>query len=322
MQPTHTSTVSRSDLRIRAASEADRAQLEAIAAQTWDGDDYLPRVIDDWLKDPHDGFYVATLRDRVVGVIKLTRFAPGEWWMEGLRVDPAYQGHGFARILHHFVINQVRQRGEGTVRFATAAHNEAVRQLARETGFERVACYLPYGADILDEPVQGWQQLTAADLGRVRAWLDQSAHYARAQQSMEWDWTYYRITDARLRERLDAGLVYGWPGSANGNMTPGGVLIVNPTGNDRWPGDPTLKVAYFDVPDADLAPAAHDMRRLAATCNRSRVRIKLYNAPERITALEAAGFEHEWDGEVWLYSRDVHLTQHADVRVEDPSALN
>lgn len=309
----------RTDLIIRPAQEDDRAALEAIAAQIWEGDDYLPRVIDDWYSDPHGGFYVATLHDAVVGVIKLTRYAEGEWWMEGLRVDPAYQGHGFGRILHHFVINRVRQHGTGEVRFSTASKNEAVQQLAKETGFTRQAIYLPYGADPLDEPVQGLQPLAVEDLPRVRAYLDASAHYERAQRSLEWDWSYYRITDDRLRERLESGLVYGWHSTGD---TLGGVVIINPVTKDRWPGQPTLKIAYCDVPDAEMAGAARDIRRLAAALGRVRVRIKAYSAPDRIAGLEAGGFEREWDGEVWLYARDVVLTRHANVRVEDPSSLN
>lgn len=319
MQPTQSPAVSRSDLFIRPAQASDRAALESIAAQIWDGDDYLPHVMDDWFNDPHGGFYVATLHENVVGVVKLTQFAPGEWWMEGLRVDPAYQGHGFGRILHHFVINQVRQRGHGEVRFSTGSMNEAVRQLARETGFERNAIFLPYGADVLREPVQALAPLAGDDLPRVRAFLDKSAYYTRAQQSLEWDWSYYRLTDDRLRERLQNALVYGWSRESG---TLNGLLIANPTEKDRWPGDPTLKIAYLDAPDADLPDMARDVRRLAAQLDRVRVRIKAFAAPEHIAALEAGGFVREWDGEVWLYARDVVLTEHAEVRVEDPSALN
>ncbi len=306
--------LTRSELNIRHAEPGDRPALEAIAAQTWDGDDYLPRVLDVWFADPHDGFYVATFRDQVVGVTKLTRFAEGEWWLEGLRVDPAFQGRGISRILHHFVINEARQHREGVIRFSTASLNEAVHKLAAQTGFEFKAAYLGYSADPLAEPVATLRQLAADDGPRVRAWLAASAHFARAQRSIEYDWSFYFLTDARLAERLQAGLVYGWPGEGD---QLGGVLIVNPLDNDRWPGGERLKLAYCDVPASDLAACYRAARRLAAALGRGGVRIKAYKDPVRIQALEQAGYEREWEGETWLYARDLNLTQHADVRIEN-----
>jgi RimJ/RimL family protein N-acetyltransferase len=307
-------TFTRAELSIRPAQPADRAALEAIAGQTWDGNDYLPRVLDDWFSDPHDGFYVAVLRRQVIGVAKVTRFAEGEWWLEGLRIDPAFQGHGIARVLHHFMMNQVRKMGSGVVRFSTASMNEAVKQLAKETGFELMATYLPYGADALDEPVQSVWQLGPDDTPRVWAWLDESEHFVRARRSVEWDWSYYLLTETRLAEQVAAGLVYGWPSAGRRDQL-GGVIAVTPVEKARWLGDPTLKIAYLDA--GDLAAAARDMRRLAAALGRARVRIKVLNRPERVTALEAAGYTREWDGEAWLYARDVSLTAHADVRTEN-----
>lgn len=318
MLPTSSPTFTRSDLLIREAQPADRAALEAIAAQTWEGNDYLPRVIDEWLADPYGGFYVAVLptaagAETVIGAIKVTRFAPGEWWMEGLRIDPAYRGYGFGRILHHYAVRVLRQNGEGEVRFATGSMNLAVQQLAQETGFERTAVFLPYAAEALAEPVQGWVRLGADDLPRAMAWLDRSAYTAQSQRSLEWDWSYYRITAERLSERLGAGLVWGWPGQATDLC---GVLIANPTDKDRWPGAPVLKVAHFDADPALLVEAARDIRRVAVALERGQALYKVLNAPERVAALEEAGFAREWEGEVWLYARAVVLTQHAEVRVE------
>ena len=310
MEATSPPISTRSDLQIRPAQPGDRAALEAIAAQIWDGDDYLPRVLDDWFNDPHDGFYVATLGERLVGVTKLTRLAPREWWMEGLRVDPAFQGRGVSRILHHFTINQARQH-DGIVRFSTASLNEAVHWLASETGFERVASYLPYAADPLDEPPALLQPLGPADALRVRARLDASPTFARAQRSLEWDWTFYLLDDTRLHARLRDGLVYGW--SPDDHLA--GVVILNPA-QDRWPGEPTLKIAALDAPADTLSAVAQDVRRLATALDRVHVRFKALDHPDVIAPLERAGFVREWEGDIWLYAREINLTEHADVRFD------
>ncbi len=313
METSPEQTFTRADLSIRPAQPADRPALEAIARQTWDGEDYLPHVLEDWFRDPHGGFYVAVLRDQVIGAAKVTRFAEGEWWLEGLRIDPAYQGHGFARILHHFLMNQVRQMGSGIVRFSTASVNDPVHQLAQETGFTRVAVYLPYGADPLAEPVRSLWALGPDDAPRVQMWLDQSAHFSEVQRSFEWDWVYHLLTPGRLAEQLAAGLVYGWPHEGDHGVL-GGVVLVNPADKERWPGEPTLKIAYLDADD--LSAVARDLRRLAAALGRVRVRIKALDRPDRVAALERAGYVREWDGEAWLYARDIRLTEHAVVLTE------
>ena len=304
--PPHAARSVRTDLVIRPARADDRAVLEAIAAQIWDGEDYLPRVFDDWLADPHGGFFVAERHGQVIGAAKLSRLSEGEWWMQGLRVDPAFQGQGIGRILHHFLANYVRQHDTGEVRFSTASRTHAVHRLASETGFRReLACVLLH-APALDEPPQHWHALHVDDLPRVWQWLAHSAHFEQACRSLEWNWTFYRITQPLLRERLSAGLVYGWLPQADATLE--GVLVGNPLRPSNSP--PALKIGYLDVAGAALSEAARDARRLAAALGQSRVRIKPPKA--QLAAFEQAGYTREWDAEVWLYARDVTLTRHAD----------
>lgn len=294
-------------LEIRPARAEDRAALEALAAQIWEGDDYLPRVIDEWLGDPHGGFFVATRGAELVGVAKITRLGADEWWLEGLRVAPAQQGRGLARILHHFAVNQVHQRGSGMVRFATSSLNEAVCQLAGETGFERVARYLEYYADPLDEPLAALIPLGPQDAARVGVWLAGSAHFERAQRSLEADWVFTLLNEERLAERLAAGLVFGWP-EPGGDLV--GLAVLNPTGRERWPGDPTLSIAYLDAAPDELPRLALDLRRLAAAQGRAQVLVKALDSG---APLEEAGYRREWEGELWLFARPVHLAAQAPV---------
>ncbi len=300
--------LARTHLVIRPVRESDRAALEAIAAQIWDGEDYLPRVFDEWLSDPQGGFFVAELRGQVLGVAKMTRLAEGEWWMQGLRVDPAVQGQGLGRILHHFLTNQVRQYGVGEVRFSTASSSHAIHHLAQETGFRREMVYPVLHAPALDEPPQGWRALHEDDLLQAWQWLQHSAHFEQACRSLEWNWTFYRITEALLRDRLHAGLVYGW--ATDANATPDRILIVNPA---RASDDPpsALKVGYLDAPEATLTEAVRDARRLAAALGRARVRVK--PPKPQLDTFKRAGFQREWEGEVGLYARNVVLTQQVDV---------
>jgi len=298
---------------IRPAQPGDRAALEAIAAQTWDGDDYLPRVLDEWLSDPNDGFFVADFRGRAVGVSKITRQGKGEWWLEGLRVDPAYRRAGVGRILHHFMLNQLRQTGRGMVRYSTASDNQASLRLGYETGFQCVGIFRLYEAEPLHEPETRLAALGPGDLGRVRAWLDQSEVFARSQHGIEHEWVWLRLTDERLAERLAAGLVYGWPGPQDDLA---GVLIANGTEqHERYPEN-ALKLAYLDAAPDALEALGTAARRLAAAQGREWAGLKFPDWPERAEILERAGWERAWDENVLLLQRDLNLTEQADVRVE------
>jgi RimJ/RimL family protein N-acetyltransferase len=300
-QPT---TFSPADLVIRPAGPADRAALEAIAAQTWNGHDYLPLVLDDWFADPVGEMVVAAVGERVVGVTQLTRFAPDEWWMEGLRVDPAYHRHGIARRLNQHMNDAVDRCGQGVVRFATASINKAVRRLAEHSGFERTAVLAPYGAEALHEPVRALWPLEPDDAPRVRAWLAVSDYFERAQRSLESDWSFYFLTDARLAERLAAGLVYGWPLDGDPARL-GGVLVINAREADRWPEDEALKIAYMDADTPQLSALAEDARRLAAAQGRAHAHIKIVSDRKLYAALRKAGYRRTWKGLVWLFQRDI-----------------
>ncbi len=297
----------RTELAIRAARPDDRVALAAIAAQIWDGEDYLPQVFDQWLADPYGGFFVAELHGRVVGAAKISRLSEGEWWLQGLRVDPAFQGQGIGRIMHHFLTHRVRQYGIGEVRFSTASTTQAVHRLAKETGFQRELVCMVLHAPALDEPPRGWRLMETDALPQVWAWLQRSPHFEKARRSLEWNWTFYRITQQLLQKRLVDRLVYGWKETPNAALA--GVLLLNPS--DPADRAAALKIGYLDTEDATLSEAAHDTRRLAAALGQERVRVK--PPKSRWPAFDRAGFTQEWEGEIWLYARDVVLTENADV---------
>ncbi|MCS6871193.1 MAG: hypothetical protein NZ571_07020 [Anaerolineae bacterium] len=53
MQPVlHLPDSTHPELTFRRVTAADRPALEAIAAQTWDGNDYLMDVFEAWIADP------------------------------------------------------------------------------------------------------------------------------------------------------------------------------------------------------------------------------------------------------------------------------
>lgn len=118
---------------------SDRQDILEISSHIWDGHDYIPSVLDEWLKNPKCHTYGVEADNRLVtiGNLRLTdRNQTG--WMEGLRVHPDYRKRGYADMLtKHFLelgsALKVRQ-----LRYTTGANNRVSLRLARKAGFKRI----------------------------------------------------------------------------------------------------------------------------------------------------------------------------------------
>ena len=122
-------------LVIRKARSSDREAIVSFSAQIWEGHDYLPRVWDQWLADDSGAFLVAELDGQPVGTDKISVLAPGEVWMEGLRVDPRHRGTGIARALNERAMQIVMKLNPSSARFSTVFDNQVSRHMGEQAGF-------------------------------------------------------------------------------------------------------------------------------------------------------------------------------------------
>ena len=125
---------------IREAKPEDKPFIDEIARLTWEGEDYLARVFENWLKDGN--FYVLELEGKVIGTAKLTILPDKVGWLEGLRVHPNYQKRGFGRVLHNFMLHKGKVLAEKGVidalEFSTYFLNEESIAMAKKDGFRIV----------------------------------------------------------------------------------------------------------------------------------------------------------------------------------------
>jgi predicted N-acetyltransferase YhbS len=124
------------ELSFRLATPADKPEILAIAAHTWDGEDYLSDVIDDWLQPGPAQLLVATLDGRVVGLGRFAAEFPGFVWLEGLRVDPRRQGQGIAKALTARMVDMADALGADLVALSTYFDNYASQRVSAAFGFK------------------------------------------------------------------------------------------------------------------------------------------------------------------------------------------
>ncbi len=174
---------------IREARPEDKPFIEEIARLTWDGEDYLARVFDEWLED--GGFYALEVDGKVVGTAKLTILPGKVGWLEGLRVHPDYRGRGYGRKLHNFMLGLgERLAREGKIEaleFATYFLSRESIAMAKRDGFYIKAKFFNFGAKVADfEPEEpekiepGMEDLT---LGVIPVGLK---FLHRSHESFEW----------------------------------------------------------------------------------------------------------------------------------------
>lgn len=281
-------------VRIRAARAADKADVEALCSQIWEEtDDYVPQVWDDWLADSSGKLVVAELKDRVIGLAKLTRLTPNQWWLEGLRVSPEHQHRGIGGKLHAHLVEAFSQTGQGTLRFGTHSENHPVHRLASRHGFRQVATYRLYEAEPLTtESAATLRQLTAADLNSAWRLVQNSPRYRAAGGLVETFWSWEAFTHERLAQYLAKGQI--WASDIQDRLK--GLALICETDKED-----AIDVGYVDGCEDAMETVLLSLRRLAAQRGCDRVRFRAVDETHLISAIERAGYQSGWDRDLWIF---------------------
>ncbi len=121
---------------IRRVYASDREDVLAISRHIWEGHDYLPSVIDDWLSEPSSFMYGVEIGNRLVAVANLRLVENGRTgWMEGLRVHPDFRRRGFADLLTEHLLEEAGKAGVQRLRYTTSTANQASVRLGETYGF-------------------------------------------------------------------------------------------------------------------------------------------------------------------------------------------
>jgi GNAT superfamily N-acetyltransferase len=222
----------------------------------WEGEDYVPEVWDEWMA-VDSGFLIAAVwQGRAVGLSHLVDLGGGEWWLEGLRVDPRLQGRHIGSHLHAFQVENWLSTSGTVVRLATHSSRGAVHRMCLRTGFSRSAEV----SEIQFEAEPGAHQFRVEGREVAPTVLDRlldSPSQRALGGMMDLGWRFARITEDRIADAAAAGGLWRWePG--------GGVLVarVEDTREGR-----SVTVAALAPPDGNSAAFFGDLRRLAGSLN-------------------------------------------------------
>jgi GNAT superfamily N-acetyltransferase len=275
----------------RPALQKDTEEVMELSSHIWDGGDYIPRVWDEWLADPEGLLGVAEFGGRVIGVFKLTKFQDQEWYMEGLRVHPDFQGKGIASHIHEYVVESWRRMGSGIIRLTTGSYNVKVHRMCEQTGFRQVAEFIPYRATSMLEGGSNFTGLHLDEASRALEFVTRSPTHALSKGLINLGWVYADPQLKYIQEAISDGHAWWWRDGL-------GYISIweDEEDDDRAPG-----IQIIGCSLSDLQEILIDYRRLMGEIGYKSAGWVAPNQPEVISSLEKAGFERSWDVSLYVY---------------------
>jgi len=278
----------------RPALQRDKADVLEFTKFTWGFDgDYIKYVWHDWLADPHGFLAAAEYGGHCVGIAKISLSAPGQWWLEGLRVNPKFQGLRIASQLHGYIDAWWLEHGDGFARFMTSSKRVKVHHLAEKLGYEQVLEMKELSAPALEEPCETFHHVQADEIPAAFNKLLDSSVLKVGAGFFDIGWDTLQPTEEILASMQAQGNIYWWRGRE-------GLFLAWDDEEDE--GD-VLGVGLPACSMDALPEMLIDIRKLAAQRNCIGVFwIASLNA-EVLSAADVAGFTHSQEHDNYLYEK-------------------
>lgn len=282
----------------RPALPMDTQDVMELTRNIWDGNDYVPYVWQRWLSDPNGLLAVAEYGGHVVGLVDLACKGDREWWLQGLRVHPNFQGQGIASQLHHYILDAWQSTGGGVLRLATSSKRLPVHHLCQITGFTRRGEYRVYGAPSIHGEQAPFRLMQAGEAPEAVDYALRSSLFDLSNQLIYHDWYWAGLTDERVETIIQREQAFWWLGK-NGDVA--GVLCIAIDEDEEDGPRPYIQLLACNEPD--LPDLLTDYRRLAGEMGFERLE---WMAPEKepiLAALNSASFETDWENSLYLFEK-------------------
>lgn len=280
------------ELVCRAALPLDTPAVLELTRHIWNGHDYIPFVWQDWLADAEGFLAVAEYGNRIAGMGKLTRLAEDEWWLEGLRVHPDFEGRGFATHIHRYLMERWRALGKGVIRLATASKRIPVHRICAKLGFQKVAEFAAF-----EKPAElrgsspAFRLIQADELEPMFALAKESPLLPLGFNLIDLGWQWAKPRRAYLERYLAAAQAYAWRGNA-------GLVCAD---EDTEEEVKSLMIRWAACQPSDLAEVLVDFAHFAAQNGYQKAAWIAPLQPAIIQELEKAGYQAAWDFSLYVF---------------------
>jgi GNAT superfamily N-acetyltransferase len=275
---------------IRPALPRDIADVAEFTKFIWDGHDYVGEVFPHWLEDPHGILFAAEYAGKCVGCAKVSLIAPGQWWLEGFRVDPKFQDKRIGSRLDAACNEWWDEHGDGTLRLLTNAKRVKVHHLSEARGFARVGEVCAYAAEALVESTDAFTPVPMDDVVEAAEFCQRWC----PNGYLNIGWKFAAPNAEAIRAALqDESLFFWWRGR-------GGIVSA---WEDDEDGAPRFIVGMEACAGGDRIQLLEDVRRLASARGADVARWMNVINESVLRDLDAAGYRKDWEDTAYLYER-------------------
>ncbi|MHA1930962.1 MAG: GNAT family N-acetyltransferase [Promethearchaeota archaeon] len=140
-------------LFFRKLTTDDIPAIEDISKDIWEGEDYIPHVIENWLQDKNCmnyGVFLDEKREKMVGFGRVKLVTKKIAWLEGGRVKNEYQKQGIGREMTKYALDYASQIKAEVAQYDTSSKNLGSVTLAEHFGFKRKKSMNVLGAERKD----------------------------------------------------------------------------------------------------------------------------------------------------------------------------
>jgi hypothetical protein len=287
----------------RPVVERDLEDIREFCKTIWEGHDYVPDVMEEWLQDPQGLFAVAEYKRRAIASSKITRLAEGQWWLEGFRVDPSYQGLKVGSLIHRYLDRWWLEQGNGVLRLMTSSKNKSVHHLCESTGYTKLFEVCGYRAEPLPGRADSFTSaaFSHGDLARVVEFARASASLALTNGVVDFGWRCVNPNDPKVladlfREYTGLDRNFLWWCQDKG-------LLIAWDDFDSQHKQSTMGIGVLACTLEDMPVFLMHVRHLAAEQKKISV---FWLAPvhEPVqAALRQAGFSSDWDNTACVFEK-------------------
>jgi RimJ/RimL family protein N-acetyltransferase len=292
-----TQTTSSLQVLCRPALARDHADVAEFCKGIWDGDDYVPEVWEEWLHDSKGLLAVAETNGQVIGCSKITWMSNGQWWLEGFRVDPKFQGQKVGARIHDYVTAWWLKHGNGILRLMTKSDNFAVHRVCENTGYVKTHEVRGYRTTPLTELIADFSPIT--DLREAAAFAITSESIRSTNGLADFGWRVGKLDESVFEvysgNKPDHLHTFYWWRDKQGLLS---------TWENEDDERRTLCLGVVACYLSEMPALLMDARRFAAQKKFDSVFQIAFDIPEITSKLETAGFEKYWTrGNAFIFEK-------------------
>lgn len=134
-------------VKIRYYHPDDFESIKEISSHIWEGQDYLPRKINQFHEDPKSHPLVVEVEGRIVSVGNMRFIRDDLVWLEAIRTHPDVRGKGYGRMLSEKHLKIARELGAREAWLSTGTENKATAKMLKNLDFEEIYLFNLWQAD-------------------------------------------------------------------------------------------------------------------------------------------------------------------------------